>query len=226
VSGADVSQIAVPVVWLGMVLAISFVETPLKFRAPGITMLLGLGIGRLVFRALAVVELTLTGVLTTARVLGDRTTAVVVLTSLLWAVLVVQVAVLLSGLGRRARLLLTGGNLPRSRLNLVDVALDRSKVVLLRALRARAGFRDRVVNPAPADIVAGRTSPESGRGLPAGVRRRAARSGLPRRRPGGPRRMHTGDVRLPPDPHVGVHDHLARDTWFVRVTATYRAERR
>jgi hypothetical protein len=53
VSGADVSQIAVPVVWLGMVLAISFVETPLKFRAPGITMLLGLGIGRLVFRALA-----------------------------------------------------------------------------------------------------------------------------------------------------------------------------
>ena len=30
----------------------------------------------------------------------------------------------------------------------------------------------------------------------------------------------------PRDPHVGVHDHLARDTWFVRVTATYRAERR
>lgn len=39
-------------IWLGMVLAISFLETPLKFRAPGITLPLGLGIGRLVFRAL------------------------------------------------------------------------------------------------------------------------------------------------------------------------------
>jgi len=44
--------VAAPFVWLGMVVAISFVETPLKFRAPGITVPLGLGIGRLVFRAL------------------------------------------------------------------------------------------------------------------------------------------------------------------------------
>ena len=31
-------------VWLGMVLAISFLEAPLKFRAPGVTIALGLGI--------------------------------------------------------------------------------------------------------------------------------------------------------------------------------------
>ena len=61
VTGANVVQIAVPFIWLGMVLAISFLETPLKFRAPGITVPLGLGIGRLVFRALAVVELALAG---------------------------------------------------------------------------------------------------------------------------------------------------------------------
>ena len=46
-------------VWLGMVLAISFLETPLKFRAPGITLPLGLGIGRLVFRALNTAEVVL-----------------------------------------------------------------------------------------------------------------------------------------------------------------------
>lgn len=39
-------------VWLGMVLAISFLEAPLKFRAPGVTIPLGLGIGRIVCRAL------------------------------------------------------------------------------------------------------------------------------------------------------------------------------
>lgn len=34
--------VAVPFVWLGMVLAISFQEVPLKFRAPGVTLPLGL----------------------------------------------------------------------------------------------------------------------------------------------------------------------------------------
>lgn len=48
--------------WLGMVLAISFLEAPLKFRAPGITVPLGLGIGRLVFRALNAVEIVLAAV--------------------------------------------------------------------------------------------------------------------------------------------------------------------
>src|SRR5262249_13708978 len=38
-------------VWIGMVLAISFLEAPLKFRAPGVALPLGLGIGPLGFRA-------------------------------------------------------------------------------------------------------------------------------------------------------------------------------
>lgn len=46
------AAVAVVFVWLGMVLAISFLESPLKFRAPGVTVPIGLGIGRLVFRAL------------------------------------------------------------------------------------------------------------------------------------------------------------------------------
>jgi hypothetical protein len=46
-------------VWLGMVVAISFMEAPLKFHAPGVTLQIGLGIGRLVFRALNAAELVL-----------------------------------------------------------------------------------------------------------------------------------------------------------------------
>ena len=42
--------------WIGFVSAISFMEAWLKFRAPGITLPLGLGIGRLVFNALNKVE--------------------------------------------------------------------------------------------------------------------------------------------------------------------------
>ena len=48
--------VAVTFIWLGMVLAISFLEAPLKFRAPNVTLQIGLGIGRLVFRALNTVE--------------------------------------------------------------------------------------------------------------------------------------------------------------------------
>lgn len=42
--------------WIGFVCAISFMEAWLKFRAPGITVPLGLGIGQLVFNVLNKVE--------------------------------------------------------------------------------------------------------------------------------------------------------------------------
>lgn len=57
---------AVVFAWLGMVLAISFLEAPLKFRAPGITLQVGLGIGRLVYRALNAVEIVLAAVVALA----------------------------------------------------------------------------------------------------------------------------------------------------------------
>lgn len=58
-SAARAAAVAVVFVWLGMVLAISFVEAPLKFRAPGVMLQIGLGIGRLVFRALNATEMAL-----------------------------------------------------------------------------------------------------------------------------------------------------------------------
>lgn len=45
--------------WIGFLLAISFMESWLKFDAPGVTLEIGLSIGNLVFNALNKVELTL-----------------------------------------------------------------------------------------------------------------------------------------------------------------------
>lgn len=42
--------------WIGFVCAISFMEAWLKFQAPGVTLPIGLGIGRLIFGALNKVE--------------------------------------------------------------------------------------------------------------------------------------------------------------------------
>lgn len=47
-------RLVVPAVWFGLIGGLSFIETPLKFLAPGITLPLGLGIGRLVFNALSI----------------------------------------------------------------------------------------------------------------------------------------------------------------------------
>lgn len=40
----DVAVAALAAFWLGLVVAISFIEAPLKFRAPGVTVQIGLGI--------------------------------------------------------------------------------------------------------------------------------------------------------------------------------------
>lgn len=56
---AAAARLLVPAIWLGMIIGISFIEAPLKFQAPGITIALGLGIGRLVFAAMNMVEIVL-----------------------------------------------------------------------------------------------------------------------------------------------------------------------
>ncbi|MGB6514248.1 MAG: hypothetical protein WBF57_14905, partial [Mycobacterium sp.] len=67
-SFARAVAVAVIFVWLGMVLAISFLEAPLKDRAPNVTLQIGLGIGRLVFRALNTVEVVLAIVILVASI--------------------------------------------------------------------------------------------------------------------------------------------------------------
>jgi hypothetical protein len=137
---AAVTQLAVPFIWLGMVLAISLLETPLKFRAPGITLPLGLGIGRLAFRALNAAELALAVTLSLAVLLagdaGDadlRSAATTVLIAV-WTLLLIQVAVLRPRLDRRADQRVHGQTPPRSRLHLAYIAAECAKVVLLPTL--------------------------------------------------------------------------------------------
>lgn len=124
---------AVSFTWLGMVLAISFLEAPLKFRAPGVTIPLGLGIGRLVFRALNRVEMVLLVLVLVGVAVAPRPALVGTAAAL--AVLVgVQLGMVRPTLNRRSDRVLAGEELPRSRGHLVYVALEVVKVVLLVAL--------------------------------------------------------------------------------------------
>jgi hypothetical protein len=125
---------AVSFVWLGMVLAISFLEAPLKFRAPGVTIPLGLGIGRLVFRALNAVEAALALAAIVAVAAGGGPARVATFTACAAAVLAVQLAAVRPRLNRRSDRILAGEDLPRSHEHLYYVALEVVKVILLLAL--------------------------------------------------------------------------------------------
>ncbi|WP_112470381.1 hypothetical protein [Streptomyces triticisoli] len=125
---------AVTFVWLGMVLAISFLEAPLKFRAPGVTIPIGLGIGRLVFRALNLVETVLAVVVIVAVAVGAAPASVIGLTAAVAAVLLAQLAFVRPRLNRRSDRVLAGEEGPRSRGHLAYVALELAKVGVLIAL--------------------------------------------------------------------------------------------
>ncbi|MGX1365723.1 hypothetical protein RKD19_001082 [Streptomyces canus] len=125
---------AVTFVWLGMVLAISFLEAPLKFRAPGVTVQLGLGIGRLVFRALNLVESVLAVAVVVLVAAGGASAGVLAWTVAVMVLLVGQLAVVRPRLNRRSDRVLAGEDLPRSRGHLVYVAFEIAKVLALIGL--------------------------------------------------------------------------------------------
>ena len=118
-------------VWLGMVLAISFIETPLKFRAPGVTLQIGLGIGRLVFRALNACELALAAVVAGCFAVMPPTIGIAVAAAVAVVALLAQVLAVRPQLTRRSDTVLAGGEGPRSRAHWVYVGLEIVKVVAL-----------------------------------------------------------------------------------------------
>ncbi|MGZ4451563.1 MAG: hypothetical protein ACXVD1_01500 [Nocardioides sp.] len=121
--------VAVAWLWLGMVLAISFLEAPLKFRVVDIAT--GLGIGRVVFRALNAVEGVLAVLLGVALVSADPGATAVTAGILAIAVLVGQLLAVRPALTRRSDAVLAGtspADAPRSHAHYWYVGLEVIKV--------------------------------------------------------------------------------------------------
>ena len=123
--------VAVTFVWLGMVLAISFLEAPLKFRAPNVTLQIGLGIGRLVFRALNTVEVGFALVIIAIVAAGPMPARITAAYSVALAALAVQLIAVRPRLTRRSDKVLAGNDAPRSRGHYVYVGLEAVKALAL-----------------------------------------------------------------------------------------------
>lgn len=125
--------VAITYCWIGMVLAISFLEAPLKFRAPGVTLQIGLGIGRLVFRALNATETAFAAIVIVTLAISRPSTAVIAAFVIAIAALAVQLLAVRPKLTQRSDAVLAAapGQAPtgRSRVHYVYVALEAVKIV-------------------------------------------------------------------------------------------------
>lgn len=130
------AAVAATFVWLGMVLAISFLEAPLKFRAPGVDLRIGLGIGRLVFRALNAAECALALMLVITVFAGHAPVRAVAAALAAVVILVIQASAVRPRLNRRSDRILAGGDAPRSRSHHAYIALEAAKVAALIAAGA------------------------------------------------------------------------------------------
>lgn len=132
-SGAWAVSVAVAFGWLGMVVAISFLEAPLKFRAPGVTLPIGLGIGRLVFRALNATEAVFAVVLAVCLVVDPPGAGALATLVVAIGVLGAQLVAVRPALTRRSNAVLAGHEGPRSHVHFVYVGFEVVKVFALLA---------------------------------------------------------------------------------------------
>jgi len=130
-SAATSLATAVVFLWAGMVLGISFLEAPLKFRAPGVTVQIGLGIGRLVFRALNMCEVVFAALLVAVVVGGSHPPRVAVSVAVAVVVLAAQLIVVRPLLTRRSDRVLAGEDVPRSTAHYWYLGLEVAKLLAL-----------------------------------------------------------------------------------------------
>lgn len=120
-------------VWMGFVGAISFMESWVKFKAPNVNLSVGLGIGRLVFRALNYVEWGLALIIAFSFLLTDS--AIFSPENLTYfiplAIIVLQSFWMLPTLNRRATKVIAGEQLPKSYLHFYYVGAEMIKMACL-----------------------------------------------------------------------------------------------
>ncbi len=127
----------ISMIWLGMILGISFLEAPVKFMAPSVTLEIGLDIGRHVFGVFNKVECALAIALAILVVMIRQRDRWVILPAVVWLSVALQTFWLLPLLDDRVGLILQGQTPAPSSLHSLYVVLEVLKVAAL----AVYGFR-------------------------------------------------------------------------------------
>ncbi len=117
--------------WIGFVCAISFMETPLKFQAPSLTLPVALEIGHLVFHALNALEIGFASAVTAITLFKDWPRRIRALTLLIVLLLATQTILLYTVLDARTLAIIHGLEAPERSFHPYYVALEGVKLALL-----------------------------------------------------------------------------------------------
>lgn len=125
--------IALTFIWCGLVLGLSFIETPLKFQAPDITRELGLGIGQLVFNALNRIEWFFSVAVIVSIIRVRPTKPCVAMLILPIVIVIAQTFVLLPMLDARVDMIRGGTEPAASSVHWIYIGVEVAKFVSLFA---------------------------------------------------------------------------------------------
>ena len=125
--------------WSGCIMAISFMESWLKFRAPGVSLTVGLNIGKLVFNALNNMEWVFAMVALICYISSRKQMKlpVIILLGTTVLLLLTQTFWLLPALGARADALISGKTLSGSPVHWIFIIAEVIKLILLLTLSFR-----------------------------------------------------------------------------------------
>lgn len=123
---------AIIFLWTGFVCAISFMEAWLKFRAPGVSLPVGLSIGRLIFKALLSVEWVFAGLSVLILFYGDYYQHKnVIFLAIPIFLLLLQTVWLFPAMNKRVEMIISGAEPPRSAHHFYYIGAELVKVVSL-----------------------------------------------------------------------------------------------
>ncbi|WP_407479490.1 hypothetical protein [Elizabethkingia miricola] len=119
--------------WLGLILSISFLETPLKFQVPGMTLPVALELGKLMFGVSTNIQLFLTGVIALNFLLVKKylTAGIIISYILLVILLLLEKFWMLPVLDARADMLASGKSVQPTSLHDYFIYAEVGKLILI-----------------------------------------------------------------------------------------------
>ncbi|UKJ06842.1 DUF4149 domain-containing protein [Solitalea lacus] len=121
--------IAITFMWLGCVCAISFLEAPVKFTAPHLTLQVGVEVGRQVFKALNKAEIVFCAIILCFTFINQWSRSIRIISSTIALIVLLQSVWLLPALHLRVDQIINGATPPPSNLHYLYILLDVLKVV-------------------------------------------------------------------------------------------------
>lgn len=125
--------------WIGLLVGVSFLATPVKFMAPSLSLPVALDVGRQTFAVFNRVEWLLAAGLLVALLVRPRNHAATAGAALAAVLVVLEAAWLLPALDQRVGMIIAGQSVPPSHLHDVYIGVELLKLAALIGVALIAG---------------------------------------------------------------------------------------